>query len=122
MELRPGYKQTEAGVMPEDWQVKTLSEVGSFKKGRNIPKNRLSTSGHPCVLYGEIYTTYDYVVKELVSRIPDEIAKQSTSIQYGDILFAGSGETAPGYPAQRFCPREAYRYNQQPERHSEGHD
>ena len=24
MEVRPGYKQTEVGVIPEDWEVATL--------------------------------------------------------------------------------------------------
>jgi type I restriction enzyme S subunit len=94
MEMMPGYKHTELGPIPEDWDLKPLGEFGSFKKGRNIPKGRLSTEGRPCVLYGEIYTTYDCVANELVSRIPDEIAQQSTPILYGDILFAGSGETA----------------------------
>jgi type I restriction enzyme S subunit len=27
MELKPGYKQTEAGVIPEDWDVKALSRL-----------------------------------------------------------------------------------------------
>ncbi|WP_130472885.1 hypothetical protein [Candidatus Magnetaquicoccus inordinatus] len=25
MEVRPGYKQTEVGVIPEDWDVKSLA-------------------------------------------------------------------------------------------------
>ena len=94
MELKAGYKQTEVGVIPEDWEVKKLGEIGLFKKGRNIPKNQLSTQGEPCVLYGEIYTRYDCVVKELVSFIPKRVSEQSTTIKSGDILFAGSGETA----------------------------
>ena len=28
MEVRPGYKQTEVGVIPEDWNVKRLGELG----------------------------------------------------------------------------------------------
>ena len=28
MEVRPGYKKTEVGVIPEDWNVKRLGEVG----------------------------------------------------------------------------------------------
>jgi type I restriction enzyme S subunit len=28
MEVNPGYKQTEVGVIPEDWEVKTLGEIG----------------------------------------------------------------------------------------------
>ena len=28
MEVRPGYKQTEVGVIPEDWEVRPLGELG----------------------------------------------------------------------------------------------
>jgi type I restriction enzyme S subunit len=27
MELKPGYKQTEVGVIPEDWAVQKLREI-----------------------------------------------------------------------------------------------
>lgn len=32
MELKPGYKQTEVGVIPEDWELKTFSEVAFLRK------------------------------------------------------------------------------------------
>lgn len=25
--IRPGYKRTEVGVIPEDWEIKTLSTI-----------------------------------------------------------------------------------------------
>jgi len=28
MEVRPGYKQTEVGIIPEEWEVKVLGEIG----------------------------------------------------------------------------------------------
>ena len=28
MEVKPGYKQTEVGVIPEDWEVKSFGEIG----------------------------------------------------------------------------------------------
>jgi type I restriction enzyme, S subunit len=28
MEVKPGYKQTEVGVIPEEWEVKSLGEIG----------------------------------------------------------------------------------------------
>ena len=34
MELREGYKQTEVGVIPEDWDVKNLGEVAAFLNGK----------------------------------------------------------------------------------------
>ncbi len=30
---KPGYKQTEVGVIPEDWEVKTLGEIASVSSG-----------------------------------------------------------------------------------------
>jgi type I restriction enzyme, S subunit len=76
------------------WIEKRLNEIGVFKKGRNIPKISLQDEGVPCVLYGEIYTTYNFHTSELISKISRETAKDATKINFGDILFAGSGETA----------------------------
>jgi len=36
-ELMPGYKQTEAGVIPEEWNVCSLAEVVDFLDGRRRP-------------------------------------------------------------------------------------
>jgi len=33
MEVRPGYKQTEVGVIPEEWEVKRLADVGDIRSG-----------------------------------------------------------------------------------------
>lgn len=33
MELKPGYKQTEVGIIPEDWSVTSLGELGTWKGG-----------------------------------------------------------------------------------------
>jgi len=34
MELKEGYKQTEVGVIPEDWSIKPLSAVAFFTNGK----------------------------------------------------------------------------------------
>jgi type I restriction enzyme, S subunit len=34
MAVRPGYKQTEVGVIPEDWAVKPLSSVVAYTNGK----------------------------------------------------------------------------------------
>ena len=38
MEVRPGYKKTEMGVIPENWEVRTLGTLGQFKNGINKGK------------------------------------------------------------------------------------
>ncbi len=33
MEVKPGYKQTEVGVIPEEWEVKPLGQIAQLKNG-----------------------------------------------------------------------------------------
>lgn len=90
----PGYKRTEVGVIPEDWGVKALCQIGSFLKGRGIKRDDVADDGMPCIRYGEIYTRYNDYVFDPVSRIPPSVALKSEPLKSGDLLFAGSGETA----------------------------
>ncbi len=79
---------------PPEWEIVKLGEIGNFTKGGSVSKKMLSSKGFPCVLYGEIYTKYHFLARELSSRIPKEDINYAKQINYGDILFAGSGETA----------------------------
>ena len=45
MELKPGYKQTEVGVIPEDWAVKPLPEVSWFQEGPGLRNWQFTSSG-----------------------------------------------------------------------------
>ena len=93
MNLPQGYKQTELGVIPEDWEIKTLGELGSFSKGSGISRAEANTGSIPCVRYGEIYTHHNDYIKKYNSFISSEVAQKAKLLHYGDILFAGSGET-----------------------------
>ena len=76
------------------WETKRLGEIGTFAKGRGIKRDDVSAEGLPCIRYGELYTRYqDYILK-VASRIPFNIAATALPIKTGDLLFAGSGETA----------------------------
>ncbi len=92
--IKPGYRKTDIGVIPDDWDVTTLDDKGIFKKGKGVKKDEVTNEGLPCIRYGEIYTRYDYYVNRFFSFIPSEVAKKSQKIQKDDLLFAGSGETA----------------------------
>jgi len=35
--LKPGYRQTEVGVIPEEWDAKTIDEVGLVTSGKRLP-------------------------------------------------------------------------------------
>jgi len=79
--------------IPKGWSVSLLGELGTFSKGKGILKEQVISDGLPCIRYGEIYTTHDFIIKKFKSFISDDVANESKEIQNGDILFAGSGET-----------------------------
>lgn len=87
------FKDTEIGRIPAEWEVASIAHLGTIIKGKGINRDSVQSEGFPCVRYGEIYTTYDYVVRKCYSYISDETAAMSTPIRMGDLLFTGSGET-----------------------------
>jgi type I restriction enzyme S subunit len=80
-------------TLPQDWQIKTLAQIGTFSKGKGITKAEIVETGKPCIRYGQIYSEYNYFVEEFKSFINDESANNSERIYKNDLLFAGSGET-----------------------------
>lgn len=52
VEMKSGYKMTEVGVIPEDWEVKELSSISAIKSGKRLPKGSLVTSSK---------TSYPYI-------------------------------------------------------------
>lgn len=94
MEVRKGYKQTEVGVIPEDWKLKKCGEVGSFYKGKGISSKDLVADGLPCIMYGDIYVKYDTKFSNPDFRITKQTAINSSLAKTGDLFFTGSGETA----------------------------
>ena len=93
MEVRTGYKQTEVGVIPEDWEVVPMGSLGAFTKGQGIRKDEAASGDILCVRYGEIYTHHNDIIRSFNSRISADVAKLSKRLKKGDLLFAGSGET-----------------------------
>lgn len=92
--VKSSYKLTDIGAIPEDWALCSLSDLGTFSKGRGIKKDEVVSDGIPCVRYGEIYTHHNDYIKAFYSFIPKNVALQSQRLRNGDLLFAGSGETA----------------------------
>ncbi len=93
MELKEGYKNSEIGIIPKDWDIKLLGQLGGFTKGQGIKKDEAQSGTLPCIRYGELYTRHNDYVKEFYSFISYEVAESAKLLKYGDILFAGSGET-----------------------------
>lgn len=96
--LKPYLSYKDSGVdslgkVPEHWDVRRLGSIGRLFKGNGGTKEDEAPAGIPCVRYGDIYMHHRFFVRETRSRVSVERASDYTAIRYGDVLFAGSGET-----------------------------
>ena len=78
----------------EEWRSTPMKNVCSFAKGYGIAKENLSTEGTPCILYGELYTTYKTAIaKDIKSKTrldPTDLFHSKAN----DVIIPCSGETA----------------------------
>ena len=82
------------GKVPEHWEVRQLGRIGRFFKGGGGTKEDERESGVPCVRYGDLYTHHRFFITASRACVTTDLAATAyTPLRYGDVLFAGSGET-----------------------------
>lgn len=96
--LKPYPNMKDSGVewlgdVPTHWEVRRLSQIGTISKGRGGNRDDEVAAGIPCVRYGDLYTTHDVFIGKSRSYVSSDKVKEYTTIKFGDVLFAGSGET-----------------------------
>lgn len=75
------------------WDLKRLGEIGTIVKGKGISKSDIAPDGAlPCVRYGELYTVYGEIIREVASRTDADPADLVLS-EEGDVIVPASGET-----------------------------
>ena len=79
--------------VPAHWDVQPISRIGALLKGRGGSKEDEESSGIPCVRYGDLYTRHEFFITSSKGFVSVDRARAYTPIRYGDVLFAGSGET-----------------------------
>lgn len=62
--VKKGYKQTEIGVIPEDWEVKPLKVVAPLQRGFDLPYSSIKDGKYPVVFSNGIGAYHSsYMVK-----------------------------------------------------------
>src|ERR1035437_10156262 len=90
-ELRKGYKQTEVGVIPEDWDVLPIGDLYDFQGGSQPPRQTFIFEEK--IGYVRLLQIRDYKTDKYASYIPIPLAKRScitTDImigRYGPPIF-----------------------------------
>lgn len=96
MDLKPAYKQTEVGEIPEDWSVKSVHDVAQIKTGpfgTLLKASEYSDSdGVPLISVGEVGAGR-FKVTERTPLIPPAVARRLPQylLRTGDIVFGRKG-------------------------------
>lgn len=93
-EIPDGYKSTECGVIPQEWDgSQTIGMLFDFKNGLNKAKEYFGY-GTPIVNYMDVYSKKGLVAKDIKGRVkvsPDEI--KAYGVRKGDVFFTRTSET-----------------------------
>jgi len=91
--VKPGYKQTEVGVIPVEWEVKTFAELFAFRNGVNADKGSYGQGTRFINVLEPI--TYSHINgPEITGQVtlPESVVA-SYAVRRGDVLFNRTSET-----------------------------
>jgi type I restriction enzyme S subunit len=98
-----GYKQTEVGVIPEDWVVRKIDDSFSISGGFSASRDDLGSIGHFYLHYGGIHGSKQNYMSTLlhknnIPKIDIELNKISPNsfLEDGDIVFVDASEDLDG--------------------------
>ena len=98
--IKQGYRQSEIGILPQDWEVVRLGEVCEFLKTYQNARSDLNDNDEiNYIHYGEIHTKYEHFIDFAKAKLPKinakKLAKELQSItfcQNGDLVVVDASE------------------------------
>jgi len=92
-----GYKQTEIGIIPEDWDVKTLGELTEYIKGFAFKSSDFQAHGIRVIRVSD--TTFDLIKSESKIFIDEKKSKnfRKWAMKEGDLIISTVGSKPPMY-------------------------
>ena len=93
-----GYKQTELGIIPEDWEVKSFSQIFDMYPNNTYPRDCMNDSCGVVrnIHYGDVLIKYPTIVDAEKCAIPylneGVKIKLQKLVQSGDIIIADTAE------------------------------
>jgi restriction endonuclease S subunit len=90
MEVRKGYKQTEVGVIPEDWETPRIDEVCRLINGRGFKPYEWKTAGLPIIRIQNLNGSDEF-------NYFDGSYDKKLEVESGQLLFAWSGSRGTSF-------------------------
>ena len=79
---------------PNGVEYKKIGDIATdVFRGSGIKKDQVTSTGIPCVRYGEIYTKYNLWFDSCFSHTSESLITNKKYFEHGDILFAITGES-----------------------------
>ena len=78
--------------IPDSWEWCRIRSVGNITRGNGIRRTETIENGHPCIRYGEIYTSYNISFMDTKSFVDKELYDKCRHISHGDVVFTLTGE------------------------------
>jgi type I restriction enzyme S subunit len=92
-QIPPGYKLTEVGIIPSDWDVKRLGDIFDFKNGLNKEKSFFG-QGTPIVNYMDVYKHNALIAQKIVGKVTvSKNELKNYEVCKGDVFFTRTSET-----------------------------
>lgn len=107
MEVKSGYKRTEVGIIPEDWDVKPLGELGKFKNGINKRKEDFG-HGFPFINLMDVFGIPKLSVSTAeLGLVNSTVAERKLyELKRGDVLFVRSSVKPEGVGLTSLIPED----------------
>ena len=74
--IKEGYKQTDVGIIPEDWEAKKIENVAPLQRGFDLPNRELKKGNYPVVYSNGILNTHN----EYKAKAPGIVTGRSGTI------------------------------------------
>ena len=93
-----GYKQTELGIIPEDWEVKSFSQIFDMYPNNTFPRDCMNNSHGEVhnIHYGDVLIKYPTIIDATKCQMPylneDVKIKSHKVVQSGDVIIADTAE------------------------------
>jgi type I restriction enzyme S subunit len=103
MDVKPGYMQTDIGVLPANWRLKPLGDLFRFSGGFSASRDQLSGEGHCYLHYGDIHKSSKAFIDVRAEYqdipkldIPLQRISSNSLLNDGDVVFVDASEDDEG--------------------------
>ena len=97
LSIPPGYKQTEVGVIPEDWQVMSFGDIVNYTKGYAFKSSEYEADGIRIIRVSD--TTYNSIKDNDAVFVSERSATIYSKwiLKENDLIFSTVGSKPPMY-------------------------